>query len=145
MDIGSLCQRRVDTAHPDETAHAAAQRMASRCVGTLVVVDARERPIGIVTDRDLTLRVVAAGVDARATCLREVMTGHAETLPEDASIDEALAAMRGGGVRRLPIVGRDGSLVGIVSLDDVIAQLARDVAAVGSFLEQRSPERIATD
>jgi CBS-domain-containing membrane protein len=66
-------------------------------------------------------------------------------LPEDASVEEALAAMRAGGVRRLPVVGGDGSLVGIVSLDDVIAQLARDVAAVGSFLEQRVPERIATD
>lgn len=145
MDIGSLCQRRVDTARPDETARAAAQRMATRSVGSLVVVDGRERPIGIVTDRDLMLRVVAADADARETVVRDVMTGHAETLTEDASVEEALAAMRGGGVRRLPIVGRDGSLVGIVSLDDVIAQLARDVAAVGSFLEQRTPERIATD
>ena len=81
----------------------------------------------------------------RETQVRDVMTGHAETLPEDASVEEALAAMRAGGVRRLPIVGSDGSLVGIVSVDDVIAQLARDVAAVGSFLEQRAPERIATD
>ncbi len=145
MDIGSLCQRRVDTARPDETARAAAQRMAARCVGSLVVVDARERPIGIVTDRDLMLRVVAADVDPRETQVRDIMTGHAETLPEDASVEEALAAMRAGGVRRLPIVGSDGSLVGIVSVDDVIAQLARDVAAVGSFLEQRAPERIATD
>lgn len=145
MDIGSISQRRVDTARPDETARAAAQRMATRGVGTLVVVDGRERPIGIVTDRDLMLRVIATGADARETQVRDVMTGHAETLPEDASVEEALAAMRAGGVRRLPIVGGDGSLVGIVSLDDLVAQLARDVAAVGSFLEQRVPARIATD
>ncbi len=145
MDIGSLCQRRIDTARPDEAAQTAAQRMATRCVGSLVVVDGRERPVGIVTDRDLTLRVLAAGADARETQVRDVMTGHVETLNEDASIEEALAVMRGGGMRRLPIVGRDGTLVGIVSLDDLVAQMARDLAAVGSFLERRVPERIATD
>lgn len=145
MDIGCLCQRRVDTASSEETARAAAQRMVARCVGSLVVVDARERPLGIVTDRDLVLRVIAVGADPSDTTLGDVMSGHVETLPEDASVEAALAAMRANAVRRLPVVGRDGSLVGIVSLDDVIAQLARDVAAVGSFLELRSPERIATD
>jgi CBS domain-containing protein len=51
--------------------------------------------------------------------------------------------MRAGGVRRLPVVGGDGSLVGVVSLDDVVAHLARNLAVAGSFLEQRTPERIA--
>lgn len=143
MDIGCICQRRVDTARPEETAHAAAQRMATRSVGSLVVVDGRERPIGVLTDRDLALRVIAAGLDARTTAVRDVMTGHAETLGEDASMEDALAAMRAGGVRRLPVVGGDGSLVGVVSLDDVVAHLARNLAAAGSFLEQRTPARIA--
>jgi CBS domain-containing protein len=125
MDIGCICQHRVDTVRPEEPARAAAQHMATRSVGRLVVVDGRERPVGMLADRDLELRALAAGVDARTTALRDVMTDHAETLAEDASLEDALAAMRVGGVRRLPVVGGDGSLVGVVTLDDVVARLAR--------------------
>ncbi|MFN9333384.1 MAG: CBS domain-containing protein [Planctomycetota bacterium] len=143
MDIGRICQRRVDTARPEESAFAAAQRMATRSVGSLVVVDGRGRPVGKLTDRDLALRVIAACLDARTTEVRDVMTGHAESLGASASLADALAAMRAGGVRRLPVVDGDGTLAGVVSFDDVVACLARQFAAAGEFLEQRMPERIA--
>lgn len=144
MSIVSICQRNVDTARPDETVQAAAQRMATRAVGTLVVVDDERRPVGMITDRDLTLRVLAVGGDPIDTCLRDVMTGHVESLRDDASIEDALAAMRAGGVRRLPLVDRAGRLTGIVSLEDVLALLSREMAEVGTFLRRTAPSELAT-
>jgi predicted transcriptional regulator len=63
MSVNSICCREVDLAEKEETAQAAGRRMAARNVGTLVIVDAAERPVGIVTDRDLALRVVGMGRD----------------------------------------------------------------------------------
>lgn len=144
MSIVSICQRNVDTARPDETVQAAAQRMATRAVGTLVVIDDLQRPIGMITDRDLALRVLAVGSDPIDTCLRDVMTGHVEVLRDDQSIEAALAAMRAAGVRRLPLVDRSGRLTGIVSLEDVLALLSREMAEVGSFLRRTAPAEIAS-
>lgn len=143
MDIGRLCQRTVDTARSDETARAAAQRMATRCVGTLVVVDENRRPVGMLTDRDLALRVVGAGQHPHEVTVGDVMTRSVETIPEGATIEAALATMRTGSVRRLPVVDVDGAMVGIVSLEDVLALLAREMAEVGRFLQQTSPARRA--
>lgn len=144
MSIVSICQRNVDTARPDETVQAAAQRMATRAVGTLVVVDDLQRPIGMITDRDLALRVLAVGADPLDTCLRDVMTGHVEVLRDDGSIEDALTAMRSAGVRRLPLVDRSGRLTGIVSLEDVLALLSREMAEVGSFLRRTAPAELAS-
>lgn len=142
LGIASLMQRSVDTATPVETVQTAAHRMQSRNVGTLVVVDEGERPIGIVTDRDIALRIVAP----RASCdtpLADVMTGEIESIPADASVDTALQRMREYGVRRLPVVDGDDRLVGIVSLEDVIAFLSRAMSEVGWFLQQQGPARLA--
>lgn len=72
------------------------------------------------------------------------MSGELVVIDEDASVDSALARMRGHGVRRLPIVDTDGHLTGIVSLEDVLGQLAREMGEVGAFLQQSAPARLAT-
>jgi CBS domain-containing protein len=74
MTIGSICCREVDTAAPHESVRTAAQRMSTRGVGTLVVTDAQDRAVGILTDRDVTVRVVAARRDPESTRVSEVMT-----------------------------------------------------------------------
>lgn len=144
MDIADICQRNVDTAQPGETARAAAQRMATRGVGSLVVVDGEGRPTGIVTDRDLALRVVGAGLDPLETTVGDVMSRHLASIDERGTFEHALAAMRANAVRRLPVVDAAGRLVGIVSLEDVLAVLSRAMTEVGTFLQQTSPARAAT-
>ena len=144
MTITAICQRTVDTVRPTDTALLAAQRMASRCVGTLVVVDDAGSPIGMLTDRDIALRIVAAGCDPVATCVRDVMSGELTVVAESASIGDALAQMRAHGVRRLPVVDAAGTLRGIVSIEDVLALLAREMADVGAFVQATSPARLAT-
>jgi CBS domain-containing protein len=143
MTIGRICSREVDTADPEEPVLAAAQRMAARGVGTLVVLDADKRPLGILTDRDLALRVVGVGRDARTTTVSEVMSADVHTAFEALPIEEALRLMRTQSVRRLVVVRRDGALVGLVSLDDVLALLAEELREIGGLLEQEDPRHAA--
>ena len=111
----------------DESAAAAAQRMRDFRVGCVVVVR-NARPVGILTDRDLALRVVAAGLDPRTTLVSEIVTYDANTVARDAGIETAVHIMAERGVRRLPIVTEDGKVSGVVTADDLVvlfnAQLA---------------------
>jgi CBS domain-containing protein len=140
MSAGRICSRDVDTAHYDENVLDAARRMRDRQVGTVIVVD-EMRPVGIVTDRDLTVRVLAQGLDPKLTRVSEVMTPSPTTVREEDSIEAALAYMRAGRFRRLPVVGRDGRLLGILALDDVLELVAEELADIGQLLKRESPHR----
>jgi CBS domain-containing protein len=139
MSVGRICLREVDLAERGESALEAACRMRDGRVGTLVVLDAEGKPIGLVTDRDLALRVVAAGRDPRLTPVGEVMTENPTVVGESTPIESALSLMRSGSFRRLPVVNEDRKLVGILSLDDVLALLAEEFALIGTLLEREAP------
>lgn len=140
MTVERICQREVDTARTDETAQAAAQRMNVRGVGTLVVVDRDQRPLGILTDRDLALRVVARGLDPYAVCVIDVMTVGTASVREDSPIEEAVSVMRRQGCRRLVVIDEDGLLLGIVSLDDVLELISAELGEVGKLLHSTSTQ-----
>jgi CBS domain-containing protein len=140
MLVKDICRRDVDTATYDEIALDVARRMRDRQVGTVVVVD-DGRPVGILTDRDLVVRVIAEGLDPQATRVSGVMTPSPTTIHEDATIVTAVGYMRQGRFRRLPVVGRDGCLLGIVALDDVIGTVAEELAEVGPLLGREAPHR----
>jgi CBS domain-containing protein len=139
MDIGLLCVREVDTLPPQATALDAAKRMRERGVGTLVVVNEQRHPMGLVSDRDLTLRVMARAHDAASTPIVDVMSPMSTTVLDSSSIESALAQMRIGRMRRLPVVNGKGTLVGIVALDDILAVLAREFSLVGGLVEAEAP------
>jgi CBS domain-containing protein len=141
MTIADICRCEVDTAAPHESVRTAAQRMIARGVGTLVVTDAQDRVVGILTDRDVTVRVVAAMRDPESTRVSEVMTGIVHTCHEDMPMAEALALMRAEAVRRLVVVRRDGTVIGIVGLDDVLMHFAREMGDVGRLLGKEDPRR----
>jgi CBS domain-containing protein len=143
MSAGRICVRSVDVAAMDETAMTVARRMHSRNVGLLVVVDKDQRPLGLVTDRDLVVRVMAAGRDPNQTLVSELMTRLPHSVGEETPIEEALGIMRCGPCRRLPVVGRDGRLVGILSLDDVLDLLSEEFADIGRLVRKESPESLA--
>jgi CBS domain-containing protein len=140
MSAGRICSRDVDTASYDESVADAARRMRDRQVGSLIVVD-EQRPVGIITDRDLTVRVLAAGIDPRLTRVSEAMTPSPTTIREDDSIEAALGYMRAGRFRRLPVVGRDGRVIGILALDDVLELVAQELADIGQLLRREAPHR----
>jgi CBS domain-containing protein len=143
MPVGRICLREIDLAEPGESVLEAARRMQERRVGTLVIVDDLGKPLGLLTDRDLALRVVAAGGDPRTTSVGAVMTEHPKTVSESTPIESALSLMRSGAFRRLPVVNDDGKLVGIVTLDDVLGLLAEEFALIGGLLEREAPHAAA--
>ena len=140
MSVGRICLREVDIAEAPESAFEAARRMRERRVGTLVIVDDVGKPVGLVTDRDIALRVVAVGGDARAMSVGEVMTENPKTVSERTPIESALSLMRSGSFRRLPVVNEEGRLVGMFSLDDVLGLLAEEFALIGGLLEREAPD-----
>ncbi len=142
MSVGRICTRYVDLADAEETVQAAARRMAERKVGTLVILNRADEPIGIVTDRDLVVRVLAQGKDPHQTRVEEVMTRSLTTVSEATPIEHALAIMRAGGFRRLPVTAGDGTLAGLVSLDDILSLLAEEFFSVGTLVEKEIPSGI---
>jgi CBS domain-containing protein len=143
MSAGRICVRTVDTAEPTESVQAAADRMNSRNVGTLVVLDPHDQPLGILTDRDLAVRVLAKGKDPFATTVVEVMTHIPKTIRENASIEQAISIMRSGPFRRLPVVDDAGKLIGLLSIDDILDLLAEEFRDIGALLKAERPEVLA--
>jgi CBS domain-containing protein len=139
MSVGRICVREVHVAAPEEPVREAARRMAERRVGTLVVLDGERRPIGLLTDRDLVVRVVAPGRDPERVTVGEVMTRDVRCASEEMPIEVALSLMRTGPFRRVPVTGRDGRLVGILGLDDVLGLLTEEMGLVGGLLEREAP------
>jgi CBS domain-containing protein len=138
MSLERFTRKDVVTVGPDETVQAAAQAMRSRHVGAVVVV-AEGRPVGIVTDRDLALRLVADGHPA-TTPVRELMTEDPVTCHVEDTLDAAIAAIRRHGVRRLPILDDHQQLVGLVAIDDLLVLLNGEASAiVEAVLDNRGP------
>ncbi len=139
---GELCNRTVVIARRNETVRDIAQRMLDHHVGSVVVVDevdGRRVPVGIVTDRDIVLAVVAGGRDARSTPIEEVMSPDLVKAWEDDDVADALKRMRSCGIRRLPVVNDDEGLEGIIAFDDVLEFLAEQIEDLATLLsrEQR--------
>lgn len=136
MSISSLCKRVVVTIHRDATVEDAALFMRSSHIGDVVVVDAADtrRPVGIITDRDIAVEVVAQGLAPAKTLVGSVMSTPVLSLREEDSLLEALDKMSAGGVRRAPVLDRDGHLKGLVSVDDLVPLLARELAKIGALI-----------
>jgi CBS domain-containing protein len=107
-----------------------ARLMLDNDCGEIPVLDERRRPLGVVTDRDIAIRIVATGGDGTATA-GEAMTSPVKTVSEDSDLEACVALMETAQVRRVPVVNATGELVGIVSLADIaLAGQSRATAAV---------------
>ncbi len=126
MPVKDLIQRKVVTIEPNDTVMLAAQRMKDKLVGSLVVLDG-DKPVGIITDRDIAIRVVGAG-KSPDTPVEEVMTKDPITIRDDATFFELTKAFREAAVRRLIVVDKEGKLVGLISVDDVFELLTTEFA-----------------
>lgn len=134
MLIAKMCVQGVSTALPDTNVSTCVRRMRDDHVGSVIIVDSARRPVGIVTDRDLVLRVLEPGLDPKSLPVERVMTRCPRTMPRTASTLEALQVMRELGVRRLPVVGDRGELVGIISVDDLLQHVAEELGSLSLVL-----------
>jgi len=130
MNAYELCQRHVVTVRRHEELATAAWMMRERNVGSLVVVEPAgamggEKPIGMLTDRDIVTSAIARGTDPRSLVVDDVMTRHPVTVWASASLEDALQRMRSGGVRRVPVIDDRGRLAGILALDDIFEHMAQ--------------------
>lgn len=144
MLLDNICNRAVVTATPEQTVVEAARRMRDEHVGCVVVLDGGRRPLGVLTDRDIVVAVVALDLDAADIAIGDVMSSPAVNVHSAQSVEEALEIMRSAGVRRLPLVNAEGSLVGLISADDLIERLAGTCADLARMVvrEQRREREI---
>ena len=131
--LGKICTKPVVTASAQMTVDEAARVMRSRNVGALVVVNAG-RPIGILTDRDVAVEVVAKGMDPDTARVGDVMHKRPVTIREDLGIFDAAKVFAKTGVRRLPVVTKSGVLVGVITVDDLIMLLGNELGHVAGGL-----------
>jgi len=136
MTIGDFCVRNVVCVTRDATVHEAAGLMRQHHVGNVLVVDEGPDgriPVGILTDRDVVIEVVAAGVDARSITVGELTQRPVTTVREDTGYAEAVRLMSANGVRRMPVVDAKGFLVGIIAADDILHQLVAPLVALSDL------------
>lgn len=129
MNAHEICQRHVVTVRRHEEIGTAAWMMRERNVGCLVVVEPAgamggERPIGMLTDRDIVTHVIVREANPREVSVEDVMTRQPVTVWTTSSIDDALHRMLEGRIRRVPVVDERGRLAGILALDDIFEYLA---------------------
>ncbi len=136
MQLKDVMTRDVEVVHPNATLEEAAAKMDSLDIGPLPVCDGN-RLVGMVTDRDITVRATAAGKDPRTTQVRDVMTDNVVYCFDDDDTNEAARLMEEQQIRRLVVLDRDKRLVGIVSLGD-LAVATQDDQLSGEVLERIS-------
>lgn len=149
MSIGTICTRDVVMVDVTKTLKHAAPLMREHHVGALLVFAQTEegpRAVGLVTDRDLAIEAMARGLGGDEVKVGQVVSGPPVTVHETASLDEAIEAMQGEGVRRLLVTTAEARLAGIVSLDDLLealaARMVRLAEAVRGGLARESAQRV---
>ena len=138
MSLGNLCRREVVVVNQGTPIKEAVKFMEEKNIGSVIVVGGG-KPVGIVTDRDILLRVVNKGLDPEKSSVDDVMTKEIVTLKEGMGLFEALEQVKGKGIRRFPIVDARGNLKGIMTLDDIIYLLGKEMADVASIIEREGP------
>jgi len=138
MTIGALCTKEVVTVPRNATVEEAAASMRVHHVGDMIVVDTpgSRVPVGIITDRDVAIEVVGQGLTPAKVTVGSVMSGPLLSLREEEGMLEALSRMASRGVRRAPVLDRDGHLAGLVSVDDLVPLLAQELAEISALIRR---------
>lgn len=135
--IGEICRREVVVTTGSASVAAAAQLMHTHHVGSLVVVSGGDggtrKPVGIITDRDMVMDVMAMDRNPHEVRVEEIMSARLTTARDTDGVHQTLQLMRHKGVRRLPIVNGDGDLIGIVATDDLLRVLSYDIVTLAGI------------
>jgi len=134
MSLERICSKTVVAITPDATVLEAAKLMQSKHIGCLVVID-ESRPIGILTDRDIVLKVVA-GEQKPQTTVKKIMTANPTMVNVNYDLLDAVRLMHNRGVRRLPIVDEHRHLLGIITMDDLLTTFSTEVANLAGAVQK---------
>jgi len=145
MPTSEICNREVVIVQRHNTILEAAQLMRQHHVGDVVVVEERggvRVPVGIVTDRDLVVEIMAPAIDQTVITVGDIMMTELATVKENAGLSETIEYMRAKGVRRVPVVDRGGGLVGILTLDDLLELLAEELLALAKLVRHEQKKEM---
>jgi CBS domain-containing protein len=143
VNVGHVCSRNVVVIARDESVGTAAELMRRHHVGDVVVVEGQpdaQVPVGIVTDRDLVIEVMATRLDQDSVRIGDLVVSRLVTAREEDGVPETLRAMRVAGVRRVPVVDDDERLIGILALDDVLELLAEQMVDAAHLVGRQPRE-----
>jgi CBS domain-containing protein len=145
MAIGEFCNREVIISNRNDTVLEVAKLMRKYHVGDVVVVEERgdkQMPVGIITDRDIVIELVALEVDTTKILVGDAMNNELLTVNENEQLTDLVQKMQGKAVRRVPVVDDSGALVGIVTADDIIDLIAEQLnSLVGMVQREQHRER----
>ncbi len=147
MPISEFCNRDVVFATRKMSVPEAAQLMRQFHVGDLVVVDELESkrvPVGIVTDRDMVIQIIAKSLDFNDFCVGDIMSPQLVSVEEKEGVFETIRLMRAKGVRRIPVVNQEGGLEGIVSADDILDLLAEEMTELAKVAPREQEHEAKT-
>ncbi len=139
MSAGEYCNREVVVVSKSEPVSEAISLMRSHHVGDVIVVEttaAGTIPVGILTDRDIVLEILAEGVDLEAVSISDVMSYELVTVTEDTKLIDTIKLMRDKGVRRIPVVNQQGGLEGLLSVDDLVELLAEQLMDIVGLIRK---------
>jgi CBS domain-containing protein len=147
MKVGEICNREVVVIDREAAILEAAQLMRRHHVGDVVVTEAREGarvPVGILTDRDIVVELLAEQVPLDVVAVGDAMSSELLTVSEEEEVMDAIQRMRGRGVRRVPVVDHSGALAGILAVDDLIDLIAEQLSDLVKLIgneQQRELQR----
>jgi len=143
MLAGELCNRDVVTASRNMSLVEAARLMRDRHVGSLIVTETREGrtvPVGILTDRDIVIEIIAKDTAITDVSIGDIMTFALLKVSEDENIFAVAQRMRARGVRRVPVVSRLGELLGIIAADDILELLSEELALLSRITSREAEQ-----
>ena len=145
MSVGEICNRDVIVLRRDETILEAAKLMRHHHVGDVIIVEERDDtsiPVGIVTDRDLVVEIMATELDQAVITVGDIIAQELITVKEDVAIFDAIQYMRSKTVKRLPVVDENGALVGILTLDDLLELLSEELLAIAKLVNYQQQKEM---
>jgi CBS domain-containing protein len=143
MNAGELCNREVITTGRDTGITEAAKLMRDHHVGSLVVVEEKEgrpEPVGILTDRDIVIEVIAEDVDVTDVAVGDVMSYALLKVNEKDTVFDTAQRMRARGVRRVPVIRDNGELAGILALDDILELLSEELSMLARLTSRETEQ-----
>ena len=139
MGLVKCCREQVVAVSPDTPAVEVARIMGEKNVGSVVIVTGDNRPVGVLTDRDLTVRVMAQERNPGEVRAGDIVTRDVITFRDSMGVYEAIQKMTAEGIRRMPVVDDAGKLIGIVTMDEISRMVGGEMAVIKKNIEKKSP------
>lgn len=136
MSLSTLMTKEITSLPQTATALDAAKYMTDMNVGSVIITDEKDKPVGIITDRDITTKVIANEKDPKSVKLKDIMNSPVITIGVEKDIVDATKLMGEYWVRRLPVVDQAGKVVGVISLDDILIFLGLEIQNIANVLKR---------